>query len=98
MTRSKLSDHAEEDDFKSQYFDAQESLSEEEDDDSADEYTDIEDTDDIPSPAKMRRRRSLTVPYPGGLPKTVQKRVNALKNLLLKQKEIEVDMFKDLHK
>lgn len=68
---------------------------EEEEDESADEYTDIE--EDEPHPVSRRKRQS-TVPYPVNLPQSVKKRVNALKNLLLKQKAIEVAMFKDLHR
>lgn len=94
--RSKSPNYVEEDEFKSQYFDAVETMSEEEEEDeSADEYTDIE--EDEPHPVSRRKRQS-TVPYPVNLPQSVKKRVNALKNLLLKQKAIEVAMFKDLHR
>ena len=85
----------EEDEFKSQYFDAVETMSEEEEEDeSADEYTDIEEDE----PPVARRKRKSAVAYPVNLPQSVKNRVNALKNLLLKQKAIEVAMFKDLHR
>ena len=97
--RSKLSnDEDAEEDFKSQYFDAQETLSEEEDEEeeSGDDYTDIEEEEEKVEVSK--KRRSHIVPNLKKLPLPVQKRVKALKNLLLEQKDVEVAMFKDLHK
>ena len=90
-----------EDDFKSQYFDAQETLSEEEEEEeeSGDEYTDIEDEEEDEKKVEVsKKKRSHTVPNLKKLPLPVQKRVKALKNMLLEQKEVEVAMFKDLHK
>ena len=100
--RSKLSNNEDaEEDFKSQYFDAQETLSEEEEEEeegeSGDEYTDIEEEEEK-KPEVSRKKRSHTVPNIKKLPLSVQRRVKALKNLLLEQKEVEVAMFKDLHK
>lgn len=96
--RSKMSNNDIEDEFKSQYFDAQETLSEEEDeveDKTAEEYTDIEEEEEAPP---RRRKRSHHVPDVRSYPKSVQRRVKALKNLVIKQKDVEVAMFKDLHK
>ena len=73
-------------------------MSEEEDEEeeSGDDYTDIEEEEEKVEVSK--KRRSHAVPNPKKLPLPVQKRVKALKNLLLEQKDVEVAMFKDLHK
>ena len=97
--RSKSPDH--EDDFKSQYFDAQETLSDDEDvvDGEQDEdYEDIEDDDKIiEEQRKERKRNNVLIPIKSQ-PLIVQKRVKALKKLLLQQKLLESDLYKDIHK
>ena len=88
-----------EDDFKSQYFDAQETLSEEEEDEeeeNGDEYTDIEEEEEEEEGKAevSRKRRSHTVPNMKKLPLPVQKRVKALKKLLKIHKHITLNSFK----
>jgi len=97
--RSKSPDH--EDDFKSQYFDAQETLSDDEDvvDGEQDEdYEDIEDDDKIIEEQRKERKRNNALIPIKSQPLIVQKRVKALKKLLLQQKLLESDLYKDIHK
>ena len=101
---------AAEDDFKSQYFDALETLSEDEDDtmdtmirnndDDDDEYEDIgEENDEKPNKIKKKTQKGLKEQLDTKrLPKSVQRRVKAMKNLLVEQKKIEGEMFRDIHK
>ena len=98
---------AAEDDFKSQYFDALETLSEDEgdsvdamirnNDDDEEEYEDIvEENDEKPNTKKHQKVvKHLDTKR---LPKSVQRRVKAMKNLLVEQKKIEGEMYKDIHK
>ena len=100
---------AAEEDFKSQYFDALETLSEDEEDsmdvmirnkdDSDDDYEDIgEENDEKPNKMKKKHQKGLRQLDTKSLPKSVQRRVKAMKNLLVEQKKIEGEMFKDIHK
>ena len=102
--RSK-SPEVEEEYFKSQYFDALETLSEDENetemagsghDESEEEYEDIEDNE-MPKPI-LRRQRKMKSTDLKELPLSVQRRVKALKNILSEQKKVECEMFKDVHK
>jgi len=87
-----------EDYFKSQYFDAQESLSNEELDQEKDEdYEDIEDDGGIKVEQKKERKRHSSSANMKSQPTIVQKRVNALKKLLLQQKLMESDLYRDIH-
>ena len=92
-----------EEDFKSQYFDALETLSEDEEDSTItplnddDEYEDIEDEEDQVKTTKRHQKPTKQMNI-RSLPKPVQRRVKAMKNLLVEQKKIEGEMFKDIHK
>ena len=103
------------DDFKSQYFDALETLSEDEEEvpskisqddhrdqrkaviaNDDDEYEDIEEEvkpEELKSKPHKRNHFDLK-----SQPVLVQKKVKALKKLLYQQKQIESEMFKDIHK
>ena len=100
--RSK-SPEVEEDYFKSQYFDALETLSEDEneiemtrtDHDGIDkEYEDIE-TEEKPKPILRRQKKNIDIKE---MPLVVQRRVKSLKQILSQQKKVESEMFKDIHK
>ena len=98
-------------DFKSQYFDALETLSEDEDetledntvltmigDDEhdEDEYEDVENDDQsVQRKKKHWKKKTLDIK---SQPKSVQRRIKAMKKLLFEQKKIETEMFKDIHK
>ena len=98
-----------EEDFKSQYFDALETLSEDEDEEDTkmipksfegedSEYEDIEEEEKrvkavTKKPQKVMKKLNLKT-----LPRPVQRRVKAMKNLLIEQKKIESEMYKDIHK
>ena len=93
-----------EDNFKSQYFDALETLSEDENevdiieksqDTSEDEYEDIQSTEKF---KPILRQRQMKPPDIKALPLSVQRRVKAMKQILSHQKKIEYEMFKDIHK
>merc|ERR1712012_246383 len=101
-------------DFKSQYFDALETLSEDEEEvpskhphevqnyqnkiaisnDDDDEYEDIEEETEDLKP-RIQKRNHIDI---RSQPTSVQKRVKAMKKLLYQQKQIESEMFKDIHK
>ena len=101
-------------DFKSQYFDALETLSEDEEEvpskhphevqnyqnkipisnDDDDEYEDIEEEIEDLKP-RIQKRNHIDI---RSQPTSVQKRVKAMKKLLYQQKQIESEMFKDIHK
>merc|ERR1712013_846235 len=91
--RSKSPDH--EDDFKSQYFDAQETLSDDEDEVDGEQN---EDDDKIIEEQRKERKRNNALISIKSQPMIVQKRVKALKKLLLQQKLLESDLYKDIHK
>ena len=101
--RSK-SPEVEEEYFKSQYFDALETLSEDEDenemtittdpDGSNEEYEDIE-TEEKLKPILRRQKKNIDIK---DMPLSVQRRVKALKQILSQQKKVESEMFKDIHK
>ena len=93
----------EEDYFKSQYFDALETLSEDEneiemtrtDHDGIDkEYEDIE-TEEKPKPILRRQKKNIDIKE---MHLVVQRRVKSLKQILSQQKKVESEMFKDIHK
>ena len=102
--RSK-SPEVEEEYFKSQYFDALETLSEDENEGeitetmhqgSEDEYEDIETEEKLkPILRKQRKVKNLNIK---DMPMAVQRRVKALKLILSEQKKVESEMFKDIHK
>ena len=96
--RSKSPDN--EDDFKSQYFDAQETLSDDEDDtrESDEDYEDIEDEEEVKINQKKERKRHSSSTNMKSQPVIVQKRVKALKKLLLQQKLLESELYRDIHK
>lgn len=97
--RSKSPDK--ENDFKSQYFDAQETLSDDDDDDvlgeeKDEDYEDIEDEEEVKQ--KKERKRHNSSLNMKSQPSIVQQRVKALKKLLLQQKLIESELYQDIHK
>ena len=88
-----------EDDFKSQYFDAMETLSEDEKDNedvnSEDEYEDMEEELEEER-VNLPKRRQISVELKNQ-PSAVQRRVKALKKLLLEQKQLETLLYRDIH-
>eukprot|EP00092_Neocalanus_flemingeri_P005234 GFUD01005627.1.p1 GENE.GFUD01005627.1~~GFUD01005627.1.p1 ORF type:complete len:522 (+),score=149.56 GFUD01005627.1:86-1651(+) len=90
------------DDFKSQYFDAQETLTDDDEDDELGEkdedYEDTEDDKEIKIYQKKERKRHSSSANMKSQPPMVQKRVKALKKILLEQKLLENELYKDIHK
>ena len=101
-------------DFKSQYFDALETLSEDEEgndvtqmtmlqdevgETSDDDFIDIESENESNEDRKDYRKTLKPKDIDLKLqPIAVQRRVKALKRLLVEQKKVESEMFKDIHK
>jgi len=101
-------------DFKSQYFDALETLSEDEEgndvtqmtmlqdevaENSDDDFIDIESENESNEDRKDYRKTLKPKVIDLKLqPIAVQRRVKALKRLLVEQKKVESEMFKDIHK